>query len=199
MADKQMSAEDKQKAAREAWQSLKPEIFKLYHEKFVPTLDRGLWKGVMNLDEKSRHIVIKEVATACTEFVRGMHKDQDGLVFPKGTATLEEALNFLCTTTPHRRTYKIVGDTIYFTTHMKETYDECICPLVVVGAIDKKDAAKGLCECSVEFFRQMIEYMTGKPLGEGGKPIKTMCMGDSYTCDMTLKLSPTPKSLGQKK
>ena len=187
--------EEKQTSMKEQWAAMKEAVYTVYRESYLPALARGMMKGVFKLDEKSKKIVLKEVAAACAEFVRGMHQQRDGTVFPKGTLDIDKALEFITHVSPHRRTYKRVGDTIHFTTHMKETYGECICPLVILGIVD---STQGHCYCSAEYFKQNLEYLTGKPLGPV-EVVKTMCMGDSYTCDMIIKLKPAPRKSRQKK
>jgi hypothetical protein len=179
-----MKEKEGKKHSDEETAQLMEEAMTVFRERHLPALARGMMKGVFKLDDESKRIVLKEVAAACGQFTRDYwHREREGLEFPKGTMDIDSAFEFLDNIAPHRRTYERTGDTVYFKTHMKESYGKCLCPLVVLGIIDPD---QGSCLCGGYFFNDSMEYLTGKSWDDP-EVLQTLRMGDSESCDFIFK------------
>ncbi|MBE0479385.1 MAG: hypothetical protein IBX68_00225 [Dehalococcoidia bacterium] len=133
-----------------------PEVFEYFEKtvgpKVLPSLVRGLMKGVFELDEVNRNTVLRHMGSACYEgFKEFLEPVTPGV-------DLDTAFEWLKRTVPHERRFHRAGDTVIWDGDMKATYGGCMCLLVRMGIIEP---APELCVCSAHHCKSALEELTG--------------------------------------
>jgi hypothetical protein len=162
---------------------VEPEVLKLYVEtvgpKVLPNLVRGIMKGVFALDEEARNKVLEEMGKACYEGFK------EFVGTPPTGMDIDSACKWLDETVPHKRRFKIAGDTLYWEADVKKTYGGCMCILVRLGIIEP---CPELCICSTNYNRSALEQMTGREVE--GELVETVNSG-ARNCVYRYHFKPT--------
>lgn len=161
------------------------DVLKLYTETVapavLPNLVRGIMKGVFGLDEKARNRVLEEMGRACYEGFR------DFVGTPPTDMDIESACVWLDSTVPHKRLFKMAGDTLYWEADVKDTYGGCMCILVRLGIIEPRPE---LCICSTNYNKTALEQMTGRKVE--GKLVDSLNSG-AQSCKYRYRFKPASR------
>ena len=165
------------------------EVLKLYTETVapavLPNLVGGIMKGVFGLDEKSRNKVLEEMGRSCYEGFK------EFVGTPSSGMDIESACEWLDSTVPHKRRFKMAGDTLYWEADVKDTYGGCMCILVRLGIIEPRPE---LCICSTNYNKTALEQMTGRKVE--GELVESLNSG-APSCKYKYRFKPT--SYGSKR
>ena len=163
-----------------------PEVIKTFEEivapKVLPSVVRGIMKGVFKLDEEARNTVLEEMGRACYDGFK------EFVGTPPTGLDIDTACEWLNSTVPHNRRFQRAGDTIYWDADIKDTYGGCMCILVRLCIIEPSPE---LCVCSTNYCRTAFEEMTGKSVE--GEMVETLNSG-SRNCVFRYHFQPTAYS-----
>ena len=157
-------------------------MLELAHKEIAPTVIKALFKGIYELDEASRAIVLRKAGAACAQAVRAL-REKTGDEYPTGV-DLDTACEFMTRAAfsfePLRRdfTCKKDGDTVVISDPVaNDVFGSCGCVLVSAGLTEPNES---LCRfCQEGHWMDQFEYMTGQQPERCEFP-ESYTMGDRY-------------------
>ncbi len=148
----------------------------------------GMVRGIFELDEETKNIVLEEQARVCfLDHLRHIKAwEKFGITIEPGAYTPDGAVAFLGNMLSLREVERC-RDTIFWRGNTRQAYKDCCCVIFRAGIINEQ--LPEYCECAVKLMRYQFEYLTGQPM-DAAIYESLNCTG-SDTCEFRVHIKPT--------